>query len=171
MRGYYKAAAQMYRALESGRIASRGQIGPGGELILPPGYTVFQGQFVVDPGDFLKKIRNLVFRIGPTRATQIVADLAWAMITKMRKSPIPRDTGFLSRSGNVEAIPSQQVVVFGFNTPYALEMDMGTPELPAKPYGNDVGPNLYFSETLKRNSSWLYGEIVRKLDAAARGGR
>lgn len=132
------------------------------------GKIVYQGQMILDPGDFTRKIRRLTRKLGPEQVCKVAADMAWYLITCARKAPIPRDTGFLSRSGNVEVNVKRREVIFGFNTPYALDMDLGNADLPPKPYGDDVGPNLYFTETLRRKTNFVYAEIVRKLDAMAR---
>lgn len=133
-----------------------------------PGKITFQGQVILDPGDFVRRIRRLTRKLGPEQVCRVAADLAWYLITTARKSPIPRDTGLLSRSGNVEVDVRRMEVIFGFNTPYALDMDVGTSEMPPKSYGSDVGPNLYFTETLRLKTNFVYSEIVRKLDAMAR---
>lgn len=90
--------------------------------------------------------------------------LALSILADAVNSPIPRDTGALAESGAME--PSGEgEVTFGFNRKYASIQDLGGSRLPPKSYGSDVGPNFYFSETLRRAGPGVFERITKLIQA------
>ena len=90
--------------------------------------------------------------------------LALSILADAVNSPIPRDTGALAESGAME--PSGEgEVTFGFNKKYASIQDLGGRKLPPKSYGSDVGPNFYFSETLRLAGPKAFETITKLIQA------
>ena len=104
----------------------------------------------VDTREFEKSIKALQKVWEPKLLTAKVSLLANAIIAESVLAPVPRDKGFLAESGTVQLGEREGSVVFGFNRSYAAVQDLGSKSLPAKPYGSDLGPNKYFSETVRR---------------------
>ena len=99
--------------------------------------------------------------LEPGEVIRHLTTLAEFVLSKSINAPIPKDTGALSRSGQVDEIERQKGpedkqkggvarVRFGFNIVYAGVQDLGFRDgrMPPKPYGTHKGPNRYFTQTL-----------------------
>lgn len=91
--------------------------------------------------------------------------LAKSLLFDAINAPIPRDTGALAASGRVEKGPGKGEVTFGFDRKYASAMDLGTVKLPPKPFGSTIGPNFYFSGSLRRAAPGIYARLTALIQA------
>lgn len=110
---------------------------------------------------FLQSLDDLGKAWSPEKLQEKANQVARDLLKKAIDSPIPRDTGALAASGTVVPGPKPGQVTFGFNMPYAVFQDTGTVNLPPKFYGSPIGPNFYFSETIKRFAGEAFAKLAR----------
>jgi hypothetical protein len=109
-------------------------------------------------GELIFKVLRQIY--DERSVAEAMKPYCFSVIEASRKAPVPFDTGALSKSGFVENGPRAGHVNFGFNQFYGFWQDVGTVNLPPKPYGSKKGPNFYFTETLRRRKLDAYKAVV-----------
>ena len=113
--------------------------------------------------DFKRQLSKLTKAVGGDVVLEEAEAVAWELLARAENAPIPRDTGLLASSAFAKIVQAELKVLFGYNREYAAIQDLGGKRLPPKPYGSAVGPNFYFSETLRRNQKWFLEEVAKRV--------
>jgi hypothetical protein len=133
----------------------------------------------------LKKVEQALNEAAMQKHANIHAK---EIIAKAKASPIPHESGDLSKSSQIEPTGTPGETKFGFSARHATVQDQGMREkrtkdgkrigpLRKKPHGSSKGPNQYFSHTVReakketmQREVILIQEALQKATATGGGG-
>lgn len=130
-----------------------------------------------DSKDAIRGLDRISKALGDERSWIIARKVAKEMLDKAKAAPVPEETGKLRRSAAVERTDKPGEVRFGFDLIYATVQDRGMTArktrkgkkigpIKKKAYGSDMGPNQYFSFTVRENAKWAVercGDLVQEV--------